>query len=163
MPRKSNDPIKATTRRSKVERRLGEAQSCAQCGESRLEALVARSRPRLCQECYSQRRGLKKTEAHHIAGKSNSPVTIEVPANVHRAALSVSQYEWPPQTLANPDGSPLLRAAGALRGVADLLVDLIVGLISLCAVGLELIDDVLHDKLGEKWWLGTAVADWRPV
>jgi hypothetical protein len=163
MPRKSNDPIKAATRRSKVERRLGEAKSCTQCGESKAEALVARSRPRLCQECYSARRGVKKTEAHHVAGKANSPVTIEVPANVHRGVLSVSQYEWPPMTLRNPDGNPILRMAGAVRGAKDVITDLVAGFLDACAHGLELLADVIREKLGDAWWVGTPIADWCPT
>jgi hypothetical protein len=163
MPRKSNDPIKAATRRSKVDRRLGEAKSCTQCGESRPEALVARSRPRLCEQCYRDRRGVKRTDAHHVAGEANSPITIEVPANDHRAALSSAQYEWPPKTLQNPDGSPILRMAGAVRGATDFISELVTRFLTSCARGLELLDTVIRQKLGDAWWIGTPIEDWKPT
>jgi hypothetical protein len=163
MARKSNDPIKAAARRSKVERRLGEAKSCTQCGESRSEAIVARSRPRLCEQCYRVRRGAKKTDAHHIAGKANSPITIEVPANDHRGALSAAQYEWPPKTLQNPDGSPILRMAGAVRGVTDFIAELVTRFLESCARGLELLDNVVRQKLGDAWWVDTPIEGWWPT
>ena len=162
MTRKSNDPIKSAARQSKAVRRHGVATSCTECGESRAEALVPRSRPRLCEECYRRRRGSKTTDAHHVAGKANSSIVIEVPANDHRAALSVAQYEWPKATLGNPDGSPILRAAAALRGVADLLIELIVGLIVSAAAFLENLDQQLRNAHGDGWWVGSPVAAWQP-
>jgi len=162
MTRKSNDPIKSAARQSKAVRRHGVATSCTECRESRAEALVPRSRPRLCEECYRRRRGSKTTDAHHVAGKANSSIVIEVPANDHRAALSVAQYEWPKVTLENRDGSPVLRAAAALRGVADLLVELIVALIVSAATFLENLDQQLRNAHGDGWWVGSPVAAWQP-
>ena len=66
---------------------------------------------------------MKTTQRHHPAGRANSPRTVEVPANEHRA-LSEAQYEWPPRTLQNPDGTPLLTVAAALRGAADLIEEI---------------------------------------
>jgi hypothetical protein len=163
MARRPSDPIRAAVRRSKVERKLGTSTSCTRCGESRIEALVARSRPRLCEECYRERRGVKRKDEHHIAGKANSPVVIEVPANDHRAVLNQAQYEWPPRTLQNPDGSPILAAAAALRGIADILTELVAHFLHTCAAGLELIDRAVIGHFGDLWWQGTSVADWRPA
>lgn len=160
--RKLSDPIKSTARQSKAQRRAGEGASCAECGETRPQAIVPRSRPRSCEECYRRRCGMKATDSHHIAGKSNSPITIEVPANTHRAALSVAQHEWPTTTLENRDGSPVIRAAAALRGAGDVLVELIVGLLEMCATLLEALDRWLRDTLGERWWIGTAFEGWQP-
>ena len=161
MARKSNDPIKSAARQSKAVRRHGVATSCTKCGESRAEALVPGSRPRLCEECYRRRKGSKTTDAHHIAGKANSPIVIEVPANDHRAALSVAQYEWPKATLQNLEDSPIIRAAAALRGVADLLVELIVGMIRSVAAFLENLDQQLRNTHGDGWWIGSPVAAWQ--
>lgn len=83
--------------------------------------------------CYLLKHGKKPPERHHIAGKANSSVTVEVRANVHRAQLSAAQYEWPRRTLSNPDGSPLLDVAGAVRGAANFIEELIVQLMRLCA------------------------------
>ena len=164
MARRSTDPIKAAARKSKAQRRVGVGASCThtQCAESRPDALVPRSRPRLCEECYRRLRGKKATDAHHIAGKSNSPVTIEVRANDHRAALSPAQYEWPTATLENRDGSPLLRAAGALRGVCDIIAELFVSLMLGCAAMLEALDAILRQRWGPTWWTGTSLDGWQP-
>ena len=161
-PRKSTDPIKAAARRAKGQRRVGHSACCTQCGEKRPEALIPRTRPRLCEECHRRRRGMKTTDHHHVAGKANSPITIEVPANMHRAVLSPAQYEWPPKTLENTDGSPIRRAAAALHGACDLITDLIVGLIALCAQFLETLDVILLQWLGPAWWIGTSVDGWAP-
>ncbi len=160
--RKTNDPIKAGARKAKAQRRVGAAASCTACGESRPEALVTRSRPRLCEECYRKKRGMKTTDAHHIAGKKNSPITIKVPANDHRASLSTAQYDWPPKTLENVDGSPILRASAALRGGCDIVVELFARLVLACAEFLERVDVFLREKLGETWWAGSEFADWQP-
>jgi hypothetical protein len=52
-------------------------------------------------------------DAHHVAGKANSPITVPVPVNDHRACLSVAQADWPKSTLMNAHGSPLLAAAAS--------------------------------------------------
>lgn len=158
--RRSKDPMKAHARQAKAQRRVGEGSVCADCGGS--EALVARSRPKRCQECYQRKRGMKTTQRHHIAGRANSPVTVEVPANAHCDKLSPAQYEWPPETLQNPDGSPLLRAAGALRGSCDFIAELILQFIESCAVFLEEVNAWLCDEYGERWWHGSPFEDWQP-
>jgi hypothetical protein len=158
---RSNDPIKTGTRRAKTQRRVGVGAACADCGKSAPEVpLVARSRPKRCYACYQIARGKKPTEGHDIAGKSNSPIKIEVPANVHRS-LSEAQYEWPRKTLQNPDGSPALRATAALRGARDLIVELLTTLFDSCIVLIEMIDAWLCEKHG-KWWIGTPFEGWQP-
>jgi hypothetical protein len=56
-----------------------------------------------------------------VAGKANSPITVTVFVNDHRAELTVAQYEWPKATLGNPTGEPNLKAAAGIRGLSDLL------------------------------------------
>jgi hypothetical protein len=56
-----------------------------------------------------------------VAGKANSPITVTVFVNDHRAELTVAQYEWPKATLGNPTGDPNLKAAAGIRGLSDLL------------------------------------------
>ena len=93
MPRRSRDPIKAAARRGKAERRAGVAAACTQCGETRANNLVRNSRPRLCEYCYAIKKGQKRTQGHHMAGKANSRVVVEVPIKTHRT-FSEAQYEW---------------------------------------------------------------------
>jgi hypothetical protein len=59
------------------------------------------------------------TDRHHIAGKANSPATIPVSVNDHRAVLSTAQYDWPKATLENPDGLQLIKVAAGIRGFID--------------------------------------------
>jgi hypothetical protein len=60
-------------------------------------------------------------DKHHIAGKANSPVTVPVPVNDHRAELNAAQYDWPKETLENPDANPNLKKAALIRGLIDLM------------------------------------------
>ena len=56
---------------------------------------------------------------HHPAGRANSPLTVPIPVNDHRAELSVAQLDWPTETLENPDGLDSLRVAAGIRGYLD--------------------------------------------
>jgi hypothetical protein len=161
MPRRSSDPIKAGVRKAKAQRRVGQGAACTQCGESRPEALVARSRPKLCVQCYAVRRCKKRTETNHIAGKANSPITVEVPTNDHRM-LSDAQYEWPPNVLQNPDGRPVLKAAGFIAGAADFIQDLIVRGMRSVVDFLQKLDAWLCEKVGRFWWKGSDFEGWQP-
>ena len=107
----------------------------------------------MCLRCYALKRGTKETEAHHLGAEANSPVTVEMPITDHRT-LSEAQHEWPPKTMQNLDGSPLLAIAGTLRGIADFISDLIVAFINRLAETAEDIDAWLRDKYGlmvERW------------
>ena len=96
-------------------------------------------------------------DRHHPGGKANSPVTIPIPANDHKAQLSEHQYDWPKQTLENPDASPLLRAAGCVRGLLDVIPYLVENLLEWVADLLEILDVYLREKLGPNWWAGTSI------
>lgn len=156
--RPSNDPIRKAGREAKAQRRAGIGALCSDCG--RADALVARSRPKRCEECYARARGIRATQGHHLGAEANSPVMVEIPTNSHRR-LNESQYEWPPITLRNCEGSPLLAVAGMLRGSCDFVVELIVRLIEQCAELLEDLDSWLRERLG-KWWEGTEFEGWQP-
>ncbi len=90
-----------------------------------------------------------------MAGKANSPITISVAVNDHRARLSTDQYDWPKQTRENPNGSPLLIAAASVRGFAETLFYLIEKFLLWIPEMLEVLDGLLVEKLGPKWWIGT--------
>jgi hypothetical protein len=115
MPRKPGSAIKAYKRRAIAERRVGIDARCTYCPKARPEALIAGSKPKICAECDRKRRGQRTVDLHHPAGKANSSVTIEIPVNTHRV-LSFDQYDWPQETLKNPNGDPDLAIAGSLRG-----------------------------------------------
>lgn len=151
-PWKREDPIKAAAREARAQRRVGEGAICA-CGEIRPEALVAGRKKTICFNCDAGQRGRSTLEAHHVAGRANGPVTLDVPINDHRAELNVAQYDWPKLTLQNPEGSPLLAIAGAVRGFIDTLLYLIGKLLGPIPEALEAYDAQLRERLGPQWWL----------
>lgn len=156
-----DDPIAAYQRKSVAARRVGFKKRCA-CGESRPEALIAGSKPSTCAKCQREKRKRCTSDRHHVAGKSNSRATIRVPVNDHRAILSISQHGWPRQTLANPNGSPLLAAAACIRGFVDTIYYLIEKFLLWIPELLEALDAFLTEELGSKWWVGTPLEKHEP-
>lgn len=154
MKRFSQDPIAQFQRSSKAARRIGQNQQCA-CGEQRPEALIAGSDPMICAACERIKTGQQIADDHHPAGRANSPETIPIFVNDHRAILSVAQYEWPPETLRNLNANPLLRASACIRGFADTLFYLIEKFVLWIPEFLEKLNSFLTEKLGPQWWVGT--------
>lgn len=147
----SKDRIAAARRKSVAQRRVGIGAKC-QCGEDRPQALIGGSGPILCAECKRRAQGRTIYDKHHVAGKSNHGLTIPIPANDHRAVLSEAQYEWPKETLKNPDRSPLLAAAACIRGFIDTIKYLLDKLLLWVAHFLEALNEFLVAQLGPRWW-----------
>jgi hypothetical protein len=72
--------------------------------------------------------------------------------NDHRAADAYKHIDWPIETLRNPDGSPLLRAAACVRGWLDLLRVVIDRTVGWVPAFLEHLNTWLNAKLGASWW-----------
>jgi hypothetical protein len=159
MPRRIQirDPIRASARKATAVLRVGEGRKCA-CGEDRPEALLCASDPTECYRCERVRHGSNTEDEHHVAGKSNHPATIPTPVNDHRARLSDDQYDWPKNTLENPNGSPLLAAAACIRGVIDYVYYLIDNYLAWIPEMLEALDAWLATKIGVEWWRDTPLA-----
>ena len=155
------DPAAAHGRKVRAARRVGLNSQCA-CGEKRPEALIAGSKPIMCAACKRIKEGKKTLDNHHITGKANSPMTIPVSVNDHRAELSVAQDDWPKETLENPDASPLLAGAARIRGFVDTIIYLIKKLLLWGAEMLETLDGFLAERLGPKWWCGTPLEQFAP-
>ena len=132
------------------------------CGESRPEALVPGTKPTICYKCGRKFRKRKTRENHHLFGESNSPFTMSVPVNDHRAALSTAQYDWPRKTLQNEEGSPSLASAAFIRGFTDIIVYLIDEVLLPIAEMLEVLDTILKRKLGKKYWKKTKLKAFEP-
>jgi hypothetical protein len=147
------DPADAWTRGARAQRRVGEGWTCPSCGEDRPHAKAAE----VCFECERRAHGREPFEDHHVFGRRNSRTVLGVPVNDHRAELSVAQYSWPPDTLENVTGSPLLRAAAYLRGLAD-TIRYLLEQCEWIAEFLERLDDWLGKKLGPFWWRRSPVA-----
>jgi hypothetical protein len=104
--------------------------------------------------CYEHalcRRGRPWVEGHHALGRHNDPQTVDAPANDHRV-LSDLQLAWPRETLRNPDGSPLLRAAAAIRGWLDVLWLVMTRCVGWVPAFLEQLDAWLRERIGPRWW-----------
>lgn len=164
MPKKlsQRDPISAYQRKSVAARRVGEDARCTSCGESRPEALNAKSQPITCEECQRKKRGKTAMDNHHVAGKANSPITTSIPANDHQASLSVAQYDWPPATLENRDGCPLLRGSACIRGFVDTLIYYTEEFLLWVAEMLDELSKRLIEVWGNEWWLQTDLKRFAP-
>jgi hypothetical protein len=155
------DPEAAYVRKQVAQRRVGPNAKC-QCGETRPEALKRKNKRVICHECQRKELGMKTTDEHHFAMEANLPDTITVPANDHAAELNVAQYDWPKQTQQNPDGSPLIAAAGSIRGFVDTVLYLIEKGLHWVADMLEKLDTFLVEKFGAKWWVDTPLESFAP-
>ena len=154
------DPIGAYQRQATAERRMAGKQ-CA-CGEARPEALIKGSDPTICAECQRKMKGQIIMDDHHSAGEANNSATTLVPVNDHRAVLNVAQYRWPTETRENPDRSPVLAAAGCVRGFVDTVVYLIEKLLLWIPEMLEKLDAFLVKAFGQKYWVNTELAQFAP-
>lgn len=146
----ARNPRAAHRRKVIAARRTGE--NVCKCGEDRPEALITGSRPIICARCDRKLQRKKNTDGHHIAGQANDATTIAIPVNDHRAELSVAQQDWPPKTLQNSEGSPLLAEAARIRGFMDTSVYLMPRFLRPGAELLEYLDTILKQKFGQKWW-----------
>ena len=159
LPRR--EPIRTHQRKAVAARRVGEGVKCG-CGEQRPEALISGSSPIICAECQRKRKRQSVFDNHHIAGRANSPVTVPVSANDHRAELSAAQYDWPMETLENPDGSPLLKGAACIRGATDWIIYILKELLLWIADMLEALDSFLVRTQGRYWWRNTELENFVP-
>lgn len=155
-----SDPSAAYVRRTIAARRVGERR-CA-CGERRPEALISERDPIICHKCWRIEEGKSITDDHHPAGDANDPTTLPIPVNDHRAVLNVAQYGWRQLTLENPNASPLLARAACIRGYIDTNDYLVNELLLPGAEVFELLDTLLKDKFGEKWWTKTELGKFVP-
>lgn len=157
----TRDPIRAYQRDVAAGRRVPDNAQCA-CGESRPRALIRGSDPVICARCDREAKGKATLDKHHVAGEANSPATIPAPVNDLRAELSPAQYDWPKETLQNPDGSPLLAAAASIRGYSDTNSYLVLTLLVSNPEMLEALEAWLREEHGQKWWIGTPVEKYAP-
>jgi hypothetical protein len=143
---------KKDARQERQLRRLGTRKpQCKMCGESDPAALTRRPPNILCYECQAKQSGRSPIEQHHPAGRNNDSFTVPIPTNDHRV-LSDRQQDWPEQTLRNPKGSPALKAAATIRGLLDMLLELIKRTLGWIPEFLEALDDFLVERLGSDWW-----------
>ncbi len=146
-----HNPIRKDARKIRRQRRVGNGAACSVCSERDPNALIPRADRVVCYECLAMEGGRTPTEPHHLGGSQNSPFAVTVPGNDHRV-LSDYQQDWPQETLRNPDGSPLLKAAALIRGWLDILRLIIERAIGWIPPFLERLDAWLQQQFGPCWW-----------
>jgi hypothetical protein len=111
--------------------------------------------PRLmCAEHRNELEGRTWLEKSHTPGRRNDPTDdVPIPANDHSILSHKYQPSWPRETLRNPDGSPLLRAAAALRGWMDVLRLILERTCGWVPSFLERLDSWLRERVGDRWWV----------
>lgn len=127
------------------------APRCSECGEADPFALTGFNPTIVCYECQCIARGRPWVEQQHPAGKANHDATVAIPGNDHRI-IDDRKHDWPRDTLRNPNGSPLLRAAACLRGWLDTLHDIIERTVAWIPLFLETLDAWLQQMHGPAWW-----------
>ena len=145
-------------RRVRALRRLGTDDPRCACGEAEPAALTGTHPDICCSRCLALSAGKEPYEGHHPAGRNNHQAIARTPINDHRL-MSDLQRDWPERTLRNPDGSPLLAAAAAVRSVIDYAYLLITRVIGWVPEFLEWLDEQLRETDPEWWktmrWPGT--------
>lgn len=123
------------------------------CSESDPTALTGRAPDAVvCYEHSAVAAGRAWVEGHHLLGAANDPdTTARTPGNDHRV-LNDLQQDWPEETLRNPDASPLIRAAAAIRGWLDVLWVILTRAVAWVPGFLEALDAALIDYVGAGWW-----------
>jgi hypothetical protein len=162
IPSREN-PIEHYVRREQAERRVGVDAQCSTCGESRAEALIVDSTPITCVKCHRTRKGHRTVDLHHVAGEANDATIIPVVVNDHVADLSERQRDWPHETLENPHGCPLLRAAACIRGAVDVLYYTVERSVTWIAKALESLSAWLSARFGPSWFHGTPLEQFAPA
>ena len=155
------DPIAAYVHESQSERKFEPGSKC-DCGEFRPDALIPGTKPVICAACNRRKLGHAVMDNHHVAAEANHPGTLPIYVNDHRSELNVAQYDWPKETRENPHRSPLLAAAGCIRGLCDTILYLIETFLHWIAVFLEQLDSYLTDELGNEWWANTEINKYAP-
>lgn len=121
------------------------------CKETDPCALTGTGPEIVCLEHRADEQGRSWIEDHHPAGQRNDAFTVPLPANDH-GAISAWQSLWDRETLRNPDGSPLLRAAVWVRGWVEVMRAVIERGLDRIPGALERLDALLVEKLGARWW-----------
>lgn len=154
------DKTKTMARHDRKRAQLGQYAKCADC---QIDGILELRRVKvnglgdqatevvLCAKCHLTRQGKGATERHHPAGRANDPFTVAIAANDH-AVLSDMQQDWPPQTLRNREGSPLLAMAAAVRGWLDVLRLIIERSVGWIPDRLEQLDGILRVQVSPAWW-----------
>lgn len=100
------------------QQRIPEDARCAACGFADAVALEVWGERWRCYACSNLARGKPAEEAHHILPRKVSPVTVNVPANLHRV-LSEKQLTIPKEIRDAAPHNPLAFVVTLLCAIRD--------------------------------------------
>lgn len=108
----------------------------------------------ICYEHLAEQQGRTPVEKQHPIGHHNDEqFTVPFTGNLHRA-MDERKKDWPEQTLKNPEGSPLRKAAACVRTADDWLQVIVFCVLGWVALFLEWLDERLSSLHGKRWWEG---------
>lgn len=143
------EALNAAVRLAQRAQRIPVGAKCADCGISNPVVLQEDGEHWRCYECAKIRRGERPDEAHHILGRDVHPMTIDIPANLHRI-LSEEQLAIPEEIRGRSPHNPLvwvIRLLCAVRSFGKAIVDFLTGGIN----WLTRLLVALERRLGAKW------------
>lgn len=139
----------AAIRDAARKRRIPDGARCARCGFGDAVALEAWGDKWRCYQCSNEARGRPTEEAHHILPRKVSPVTVNVPVNLHRI-LSEQQLTIPKEIRDAAPHHPLAFVVTLLCAVRDFGLA-IVGFLGAAIQWLLRLMEWLDTKLGKNW------------
>jgi hypothetical protein len=122
---------------------------CVDCGIDNPIVLHKDGEQWRCYECAKVRRGERPDEAHHILGKDVDPMTVDIPANLHRI-LSEAQLDVPEEIRGRSASNPLvwiIRLVCAIRDYGQAIV----AFLTRCANWLARLLARLEAHFGANW------------
>lgn len=143
------EALDAALRKSRRARKAPQGVRCGTCGIRNPAVLHRDGAAWHCYECATVQHGNGPTEAHHILGKAIHPMTVDVPANLHRI-LSEEQLNIPEKLRSRSPHNPLvwiIRLLCAIRDFGKAIVDLL----STCVQWLTRLLTALEARFGEHW------------
>jgi hypothetical protein len=136
--------------------------SLAGCKETDPFALTGTDPDIVCLAHEATGRGVTAIQLQHPQGRHNARDTAPMPVNDH-AVWDAEKRDWPKETLCNPDGSPLRKAAASVRTIMDWFRVFIERTVGWVPAFLEWLDGCLVTLHGGCWWTGPGFGWEGPV
>jgi hypothetical protein len=121
------DALDKAVRQARRTTRIPKAARCTDCGITAPVLLHPHEDAWRCYECANIRRDLCRDETHHLLGKDIDPMTVDLPANLHRI-LSEEQLDIPDEIRGLSPHDPLvwiIRVLCAIRDFGRAILDML--------------------------------------
>ena len=143
------EALNKAVRKARRSARVPHGTRCADCGIDNPIVLHKDGEQWCCYECANVRRGKRPDEAHHIFGKDVHPMTIDIPANLHRI-VSETQLDLPEEIRGRSASNPLVWIIRLLCAVRD-FGQAIIGFLTGCINWLARLLARLEAAFGANW------------